>query len=237
MKDTEHPTLNAGRTKIILPETTPGQILAGWLQGDTLTGTKTHKGFCWKGNYSWYSPPQICAPSRQVSSISLTVFDEKARTSSQALKENLFPDAQSEEKFQMQKATWAASLTMFYSAFSIDPCRDTSSCPAPARLVLQVLSLACCPDSSSPLKGIANLSQRSSQTTADRKGESITRSAQHLLYSWYKVFCWHRPIYGPYLYAVLLDGYELRARAFTSSQPCTLQHLPSKREHYVSSPL
>lgn len=33
-KDTGHPTLNAGSIKIVLPETTPGQILAGRLQGD-----------------------------------------------------------------------------------------------------------------------------------------------------------------------------------------------------------
>lgn len=57
VKDTEHPTLNAGSTKIVLPEITPGQTLAGWLQRDTLTGTKTHKGFCWKSNYSF---PAFC---------------------------------------------------------------------------------------------------------------------------------------------------------------------------------
>lgn len=39
----------------------------------------------------------------------------------------------------MQKATWGASSMMFYSAFSVHPYRDTSSCPAPAaRVVLQV---------------------------------------------------------------------------------------------------
>lgn len=66
------------------------------------------------------------------------MFDEKARASSQALKENLFPDAQRKEKFQMQKAAGVVSSTTFHSAFSTHPYRDTSSCPAPTRLVLQV---------------------------------------------------------------------------------------------------
>lgn len=33
-KDTGHATPNAGSIKIVLPETTPGQILPGRLQGD-----------------------------------------------------------------------------------------------------------------------------------------------------------------------------------------------------------
>lgn len=68
------------------------------------------------------------------------MFDEKARKPSQARKESLFPEAQRNEKFQMQnfKATWGVCSIMFYSAFSTHPYRDTSSCPVLACVVLQV---------------------------------------------------------------------------------------------------
>lgn len=70
-KDIGHPTPNSGSIKIVLPETTPGQILAGRLRGTTLSALQPIRDFTGKlitvslssAERVRYNQPQIYTPT------------------------------------------------------------------------------------------------------------------------------------------------------------------------------